>query len=469
MPTKSKTNFKNTEKTLENIKANVNSSNSEDNQTFVSLSEATFLDNTRVIPRINLYLCAGKNWIPWSDMCTSEMVNYPDKLIRLYKTSALHKAICDNTAFQIAGKGFTWDKTSPTNDKTSQFLANINNDLQDINEILSRVSLDLKIFGGFALLVTWSRDWTEIIEIEHVEINKLRAAKPDLITGKIPGYWFSFDWGLTYRPLRYFIPVFDPTLQNANKKRYQQAIDNFWYSNSGVKDTSILDGKENTQIIYYKEHSPDSWFYPNPDYSGCITSLDADIESDNYMLSSLKNSLSLEYIINIITKETKEGKQQIVKQLLDSFKGAKNAGLPLISFSKDKDNIVQVTKLDAPDQDKRYTNFNMNALQKILFAHKINPVLAGLLLPGSLGNLSGNIESAQELFNITVVEPYQQKIAKVFNKIMKINGLDQLSIIPIDPINTIAPTTKTPVNNEVDNPSSSSNAYQTNTNTNNQQ
>jgi capsid portal protein len=390
-------------------------------QEAIKLADSTFMDSSFVVPKIQIQ--HGKDYVPWGDKGKND---YPEKLVALLDNSALHNAIIVNKSWQVAGNGFTFDEQGEKGKATAEFLEEINSKDEDANEVLGKAAFDFQIFGGLALLVTWSKDWKRITEVEHVEFNKVRAAKPNEF-GEIEGYYYSFDWSV-YRPNKIFIPRFNSKIAEEGKKAYEKAIQAFKEGNESVEDQRILKDKERTQILYMKPYRPNTFYYPLPSYAGAITSIEADIESDQFGLASLKNGMDINYIVKFFKKGTKEERFETVKGFYDSYTSSRNAGKPMIIFAKDKDEAPQVEKLESPDLNKRYLAVNDNSLQKILSGHRVTPpILVGIMIPGKLGG-SSDIKEAQELFYNTVIQPDQLFITKAFNKIMKVNDLEVLSI-----------------------------------------
>lgn len=407
----------------------------------INLSDAKFSDDTNIIPRVTV--TQGKKYVPWGDRGKND---YPDKLIDLINDSALHNAICVNKAMQVAGNGFIFDENGDKARETAEFLEIMNDEEEDANEILAKVTFDFAVFNGFSILVTWSKDWSRIESIEHVEFNKIRCERPDSY-GKIKGYWYAYDWK-AYRPHRVYIPAFDPKMAEKNKVAYKKAMEDFLNQNEGV-DEEILLGTERTQILVFKSYRPDSFFYPVPSYSGAITSIESDIQSDIFALYSLKNGLSIDYTISFPKASTKENQRSVARNFYKNYTTAKNAGVPLILFKNANNETTEITKIDSPDADKRYLSINENSLQKILAGHRVtHPSLVGILTPGKLGGTS-EIMDAQKLFYATVINPDQLAITKQFNKIMKINGLELLSIDSNNPFETVSEATEEN-NNEIE-------------------
>lgn len=394
---------------------------------YIELADAKFMDRSNVVPRIEVQ--HGKDFVPWGDKGKND---YPKKLISLVDGSALHNAIVVNKAWQVAGGGLTFPEDGPQSKATAEFLSEINAEGEDANEVLSKAAFDLEIFNGVAMLVTWSRDWSRVVEVEHIEFGKIRAAKPDEY-GRVRGYYYSFDWD-TYRPTRVYIPIFDPKGVKEKSKDYKQALQDYVNNNEGV-DKRVLEDTDRTQILVMKQYRPDSFFYPVPSYAGAITSVEADIEADNFALSSMKNGLSAPFMLHIPSNGGKKEKLAFMKDFKATYTGSKAANLPIFAFYKPDQNggKPEITKLDSQGVNKQYTAVNENSLQKILAGHRVpNANLVGILTPGSLGG-GDQIKEAQQLFFNTVIQPNQLFITKAFNKIMKANDLETVSILELDP------------------------------------
>jgi hypothetical protein len=111
---------------------------------------------------------------------------YPYYLVDLYNNSALHSACINAITDAIIGNGLT------TEDE--EILQVANREGESWNDLLRKVALDLKLFGGFALEVIWSANREKVAEVYHVDFSTLRAKEKNN-RGFIPGYYLSYDWG----------------------------------------------------------------------------------------------------------------------------------------------------------------------------------------------------------------------------------------------------------------------------------
>lgn len=359
----------------------------------------------------------GKDWVPYGE---SGKNNYPDKLIELFNNSALHGAITRSKIMQVIGNGFTWDKTDPKSDANALFLDNYNSD-EDVNEVLAKASNDFEIFGGFALLVTWTNNWTTIGSVKHIDFSKIRASKVNDM-GEIPGYYYSFDWN-TQRPKIVFIPSFNESTAKINKKAFEYAK-----SNSDIKELEKLITGETTQILVCAPYASGTFYYPLPGYVNALSSIESDIQSDVYSLNSLNNGLSADYIVTLIGTFTNEQKNEEARKFLKRHTASNKAGVPIIAFSKPDSEGMKIDNISGTKEDKRFTTINENVMQKILSGHRVtSPMLMGIKTAGNLGG-SEEIQTSFDIMYSTVIKPDQLVITKWFNKIQKINDLPLLSI-----------------------------------------
>ncbi|NCN86954.1 hypothetical protein GW932_03900 [archaeon] len=372
-----------------------------------------------------------------------EKNNYPDELLRLKRESSMHGSILASKSSQVAGYGFTFDDTTPKGKRTAKFLREINSKGQDINELLNPVSDDITTFNAITLSCTFSKDWSKITEVEHIDLSKIRIDKRLDDMGRIMGHWYAWEWdqNKSYRPKnRIWINDFDYINSINKKEQYKQALDRFTNENSHFNSLSdieknILKEGERTAILYFKPYQSGCFFYPTPDYSGAITSIESDIESDIYALSAIQNQFDAGYILKVIGKGwSPEKKRNWVKNFYNNHTNTKKAKKPLIMFSDDKDsNDIVIEKLDVSDLNKTYVAINDNVQSKILTAHRLtNPMLAGVQVAGKLGG-GNELQDSYKIWYNTVINPYQLMVTKAFNKIMKYNDMETLSIVESNP------------------------------------
>jgi hypothetical protein len=109
--------------------------------------------------------------------------------------------------------------------------------------------------------------------------------------------------------------------------------------------------------------------------------------------------------------------------------------------------MMEVDNISGVNEDKNYTKINENAMQEILSGHGVvSPLLVGVKTAGQLGGTT-ELQDAEKLFYKTVIKPGQHILTKNFNRIMTINGLEELSIekLTIFDTNAELPETGAPI------------------------
>jgi len=360
---------------------------------------------------------------------------YPDTLIKLYNNSSLHRGICDYKIAQTIGKGALVDPSSALYKETELFLDNINDNNENINDILIKLATDYIIFKEYAFLIKYNATWDKI-SIEHIDFSKLRPETCDQY-GKINGYYYSWDW-TKEKNKKTYIPIYDPNISLKAKENLQKG---------NIKEFSNFKNCY-TQIYVYKRYSPNSFYFSSPDYSGAINAIKTDIITDQYGLSSFENGLIADFHINVIGNFTDEQKKKWVNQFLKIYTGASKGRKPIITFSKDKDSVVTLDKLQTDAPNKLFSSINENSTQKILSGHRVtSPMLMGIMVPGSLGG-SDQIFEAQEIFYQNVIKEYQKDITIGINKILNNMQLEPISIERLDFIMTLDQKTKEETNQD---------------------
>jgi len=363
---------------------------------------------------------AGKKWVPFVD---TDKLQYPDKLIYYKNNSSLHGAIVRSVARQFGGNGFATEDLSK---QTLTFLENINDKYEDANDVLFRAAADLKLFNGFALAIIWSKDYKKIIGVEHVDFSKLRSAIVDE-TGTVPGYFYSFNWN-TQRPNVIYIPVFSEKTARENADKYDEIKKAFDLDPENIDKMTEFFKSPTTQIMYIKPYESGSFYYPYPDYIGAINAILTNILTDQYGVNSMENGLSVDYIVQFIGNYTDDDKKREAQSFLNQHGKATKKKRPIIAFAPDKDSMMTVDNISGINEDKSYTKINENSMQEILTGHGVvSPMLVGIRTSGQLGGRD-EIEVAADLFFTTVIQPGQHILTKAFNRIMSINGLEDLEI-----------------------------------------
>ena len=151
----------------------------------------------------------GKDWI---DYGTEEWANlYPQFLIDLYYNSSTQAAIINSTSELIAGEGLVIEDEEERDleavVKLKTFFNSANGN-ETLDEVIKKIAFDFKLQGAFALNIIWSQDRTQISEIHHIAVEKIRCEKPNKL-GKVEAYYISADWSNIRENEPYRVPAFN--------------------------------------------------------------------------------------------------------------------------------------------------------------------------------------------------------------------------------------------------------------------
>jgi hypothetical protein len=380
----------------------------------------------------------NKKWVNYVD---NDKMQYPDRLIYYKNNCALHGAIIRSIVRQYIGNGFTYDTSSNKARLTTQFLDEI-----DSAELLPKIASDLKDFGGITLAIVWSKDYKKIINIEHIDFSKLRAAIVDPSSGEVPGYFYSWNWN-TQRPSNVvFIPSFSEQTAKENAKRYEELKKQLDLDNDNLSSIEQFFKEPTTQILYWKPYAAGSFYYPYPDYVSGTNAIRTSILTDQYGVNSMENGLAIDFVVNFIGQFDDAGKKKEAQAFLKQFTNPAKKKYPLITFSQSKEQQMTIENISGINEDRNYTKINENAIQSILCAHGVpSPLLVGIKTAGQLGGTT-ELEESKKIFYENVIRPGQLQILKIMNKIMKINDLE---ILDIEKLSTY---TSSQPNNEITTP-----------------
>jgi hypothetical protein len=306
----------------------------------------------------------------------------PQYLISRYNNCAIHKAIITSKREQICGDGIV---------SINNPMATINliNPKENVEDVFRKCALDLVLFGGYALNVIWSRDRKTIAEIYHIDFSRVRSGKINPETDEIEKYYYSADW-------------------TAIKKFPVEEYDVF----------NQEDG-EPSQIYYYKQYSPNNSYYPHPDYSGGLASIEIDVNIKEFHANNLKNGMLPSLWIDFVNGIPGEEEQRMMTRALESqFSSVNNAGRPIISFNESAELSPKITQIQTSGNDGYYQAIYDDILRSILSSHRVSSgELYGISTQGKLGSRNEIIDHS-EYFRKFIIQPYQKELLPTFNKLV---------------------------------------------------
>jgi hypothetical protein len=328
---------------------------------------------------------------------------YPQYLVKLTRTSALHRTIIENKSKLVAGSGLTvnelplkdWIKTlnGPTAIRVQNLFFNTKFPLRDW---IKRTAKDFEIFGAYSSEVIWSSNFEYIKILKHLDTSKIRSGIMNK-NGEIECYYFSRDWNRWNTKDIIRIPVFS-------------------YENN----------ESYNQIIYKKEYNPDLEYYTEPSYIGGLTYINLDSELGLFNLSHIQNGLNPGLIFKVPFQfKSNEEKLAFINEFMNHYRGAKNNKNPLI-LAKNGEHTWEIEKVDVPNFDSQLIALGEFILQELIFAHRItNGALVGLQTSGKLGGVNPDeLNFSKDQFNKFVIEPSRLMLEETLQDVLKTHGLD---------------------------------------------
>ena len=333
---------------------------------------------------------------------------YPQFLIDLYYNSSTHAAIINTTAEMIAGEDIVVEESENLEQfvKLKKFFAEANGK-ESLHEVIKKLSFDFKLQGAFAIHIIWNKAKTEISELYHIPVERVRASKPNSF-GKVDCFYVCADWGNT----------------RTNKPMKIAAF-------------NTKDRTNPSQLLYSGLYSPNMDIYHTPDYLAANNWALVDQRVAEFHLNNISNGFSGSYMISFANGvPTQEERFQIERSLAEKFTGASNSGKFVLTFSDDKTRTPEITPITVSNADKQYLALQELLVQNILTGHRVtSPMLMGIKNDTGLGSNVDEMNAAFEIYLNTVVVPYQKHILKTLSKIFEVNGMNlPISFVQAKPI-----------------------------------
>ena len=351
----------------------------------------------------------GRDYIEYSDEDGLWKNLYPNFLIDLYYNSSTHAAIINSTSEMVAGSDIIVDEDDTNLDafvKLKKFLRNANSN-ETLHQVIKKVAFDFKLQGGYALHLVYNQARTEIVELFHVPVERVRAGKPNEF-GKVDTYYISADWSnvRTHKP--YPVAAF-----NTN------------------------DRTSGSQLIYTGSYSPNMDIYFTPDSlagnSWCLI----DSKISEYHLNNINNSFSGSYMFSFNNGiPTESERNAIERDITSKLTSAANAGKFLMSFSDDKTRAPEIHPLNTADLSEQYITLQSLIVQNILTAHRVtSKTLLGIDSADGFSSTADELETAASFYQNQVIIPFQLNILGTLQKIFSVNQMDlPVSFVQLKPI-----------------------------------
>jgi hypothetical protein len=320
----------------------------------------------------------GKDFVEYGD--NNDYFGY---LIDRYNGSPTNNAILNSLMDMTFGKGL--DATDSAK-KPSEYAA-----MRGLftKSCLQKVVADYVMMGQCSFQVVYSQDHNTIVEVQHIPIETLRAARCNE-DGEIEAYYYAKDWR-----------------EVASRRETPVRIPAFGKS------------KEGLEILYIKPYRAGFYYYSPVDYQGGLPYAELEEEIANYHINNIQNGLSPSMLINFNNGvPSEEERRSIEQQIATKFSGSSNSGKFILAFNDNKDLAATVDPVQLSDAAEQYQFLSAEATQKIMVSHRIvSPMLLGIKDNSGLGNNAEELKTASTLLDNLVIRPKQEII---------IDGIDQI-------------------------------------------
>jgi hypothetical protein len=351
----------------------------------------------------------GRDYIEYSDEDGLWKNLYPNFLIDLYYSSSTHSAIINSTAEMIAGEDIVVDEDDTNLDsfvKLKKFLRNANSN-ETLHQVIKKVAFDFKLQGAYALHVVYNRARTEIVELFHVPVERIRAGRPNEF-GKVDTYYICADWSNVRSNKPYPVAAFNTNDRTAG-----------------------------SQLIYTGSYSPNMDIYFTPDYIAANNWALIDAKVSEFHLNNINNSFSGSYMFSFNNGIPSESERnQIERDITNKFTSSSNAGKFLMSFSDDKTRSPEIHPLNTADLSDQYLTLQTLLVQNILTGHRVtSKTLLGIDSGNGFSSNADELLNAANFYQNTVIRPFQLNILDTLQKIFAVNLIDlPISFIQLKPI-----------------------------------
>lgn len=211
--------------------------------------------------------------------------------------------------------------------------------------------------------------------------------------------------------------------------RNNQTVDKFIYCNDWSRRTDLIqfnkytpNGKDLESLWVYQAETVGQDTYPLPSYISVLNDVFLDGEISYLQKSNIQNSIWPSLSIRVPKMFESDAERESFKQGLIDNSGASGAGKIIIMQGQGFDNTPEVTSIPTNQNDKLFDSTIENILNKICFAHGINPSIMGIKVAGSLGN-DAELEMSYSIFEKNVIMPLRDELTDIYDELLDIAGV----------------------------------------------
>jgi len=321
---------------------------------------------------------------------------YPDFLLDLFiNKSNKHNSIITRKVAMTTGNGF--EETSDSN--LNAFIDNTrgSHPLEDMVQLLDT---DYRVFNAFAFLVRWNADKTSPAAIDYVPVHKVRKGLIDNT------FWVSDDWQHYRKP-------------ESNTVMYR-ALDDEPVAAESSDDQRRLGL---VQMVYFGELTIGADFYPHVPYQSAINYILADFAISRFTINNIHNNFVGGYHIAFRGAIPEPDERRKIKAAFKKEYTGEEAESIVMTWNEEEGEGTKITALPTAGNENAFLQVEDQVRQNIFIAHGVtNPLLFGVMVPGSLGGRD-ELQESLEIFQITNITPHQVNLENALNRVAELAGI----------------------------------------------
>lgn len=301
-----------------------------------------------------------------------------EELKKYYLNTATHSALVNNTHRLLAGYGLDSDI-----DTEKLKIKNLK-----INDVLWDFWFDYALYGVGCLDIQWNIEHTNILKIDYIDPTKLRIGYVDPYNYELKTLWYKTDW--------------------VNYQRKQTTQLQAWSET----------GTENRQILYFTSTPRSLSIYPVPMYIGSLKSVKTEMNIMDYYENLSSNGFMGNILINFNDGDPGDEVKVETARELKKFLGPNAESLAMVQWNKSTENAATIEKFNTEAEDQKFLNLINEYKANEITSHGASPSLAGLEIPGKLGDRNA-IEEQYEKFLNEHIYTIREKFLNIFEEINK--------------------------------------------------
>jgi len=312
--------------------------------------------------------------------------NFFQFLIDRYNGSTTNNSVINNIVKLIYGRGLDATDSSKKPNEYAQMIMLFRKD------VIKKGISDLKLLGQYAYQLIYNKQKTQIIRVEHIPVQLLRAEKCNT-KGEVEAYYYCDNWEDTknYVPKR--IPAFGH-------------------------------GDKTLEILYVGNYTVGQKYYSNVDYIGCIPYAKLEEEIADYLINDVQNGFSPTSIINFNNGIPDEEKRELIsRQVTKTLTGSKGKKV-VVSFNNDETKKTTMDSIPLNEAPKHYEYLSEESRSKILLGHGVVSGLQfGIPSANGFSSNADELKNAITLFDNMVIRYFQDTFLDGLDKILAYNKI----------------------------------------------